>query len=314
MSTQAVASVLQQNSIPFVRVSAKYGTMNSLLHDVLKGDVDFDPYNRAHLELYWNWVKEHDQAEYDRAEDVTGWSSPGPENIHESIMDGEYTPDPASVANFVKTIDLEELRDSLREFDEGHTQFNLELRNKKQLPPTTWVVHFTDDVLGVARDGFKYGADDAYSLGLTRHKTDASRHNSPGYNFGYELCDSDNNWSGRRGVKYGNAAVMFQTAGSLAYHKGDEERQVIFWGPNVEWVIPIVKAHVDDYDKHSEDDYAVLAKDGSYPFRTYSNVEGSSTGGRSAAGNFNACAQWVVKNINSYRRSIIWELPKSKSV
>src|SRR5205823_3557059 len=34
--------------------------------------------------------------------------------------------------------------------------------------------------------------------------------------------------------KYGRDCVVFQNAGVLAYHSGDEEDQVIFWGPDVD--------------------------------------------------------------------------------
>jgi len=100
----------------------------------------------------------------------------------------------------------------------------------------TWLVHFTDDPLDIAENGFKYGWESTEGLGLTTHFTDAARKRGAGYNFAFVLGSPDaRNASSRDGggPKYGGHAVVFWADGVEAYHYGDEENQVIFWGPEV---------------------------------------------------------------------------------
>jgi hypothetical protein len=317
-ATASVLSVLRSSAVPCLFVEAKYTKENSLVRDILNADLEFDPYNMAHLIPFWDWVKRNDSTEYARAEDVTGWTEPGPDNIHESIMDGEYTPNPDSVAGFIKSIGgPDSLANFAGDYEEGHTQHNFSINNKgKLLPRQTWVGHFCSDAESIAREGFIFGESDPYDLGLTMHKSDAARHSSPGYNFGYELRHLFKNWhtswnSRRGGTKYGEELVIFQTSGVSATHYGDQEDQVIFWGPHVEWVIAITKAPVEDYDRHSEDDYAVLDNRGRVVYRTNSGVKESPTYLHNTEKNCHTCVAWVMNLLKKQNGSNLkWKLPK----
>lgn len=98
----------------------------------------------------------------------------------------------------------------------------------------TWLVHFSDNAYDIASEGFKYGMDQMDRLGLTTYfKNTASDKSHGGYNFAFQAQSRDAiNAAGER--KYGKSAVMFTNAGVQAYHSGDEEYQVMFWGANVD--------------------------------------------------------------------------------
>jgi len=122
-------------------------------------------------------------------------------------------------------------------FDGGPARPVYEHMSFNRLVKPTWLVHFTDDPLDIAENGFKYGWDSTEGLGLTTHFTDTARKRGAGYNFAFVLGSRDarNASSGHRvdGPKYGRHAVVFWAGGVEAYHYGDEENQVIFWGPEV---------------------------------------------------------------------------------
>jgi hypothetical protein len=101
------------------------------------------------------------------------------------------------------------------------------------LPPSTWLVHFSDNAFDISVNGFIYGAPDMFALGLTTHFSDVFRKNMPGWNFAFE----EGTRGVRHGGKYGKESVLFQSAGVKVYHFGDEEDQVIFYGPHVERLI-----------------------------------------------------------------------------
>ena len=98
----------------------------------------------------------------------------------------------------------------------------------EKMVPATWLVHFTDDANGVASQGFKYGHEDMIGLHLTTWKRD--RQKRPGYNFAFLATDSRNISMGK---KYGSEAVVFWSSAVQVYHYGDQESQLIFWGPGV---------------------------------------------------------------------------------
>lgn len=108
----------------------------------------------------------------------------------------------------------------------------------ERLVKPTWLVHFTDDPEKIASDGFKYGWESLEGLGLTTHFTDKARKRGPGFNFAFTIGsrDAKNAARGhhRDGSKYGKHAVVFWAGGVEAYHYGDEENQVVFWGPEVQ--------------------------------------------------------------------------------
>jgi len=103
----------------------------------------------------------------------------------------------------------------------------------------TWLIHFTDDARSIADNGFEFGHEEMdRGLHLTTNK--GERRSGPGYNFAFEVSDSN----ALSGDKYGDEAVVFWGDGVKVYHYGDEEDQVIFWGKNVDprMIFPITKS------------------------------------------------------------------------
>jgi hypothetical protein len=93
-----------------------------------------------------------------------------------------------------------------------------------------WLIHFSDDACTIAREGFTKGSDDMNFLSLTYGKEKYSE----GYNFAYDIDDFDKYAHGKghgTGFRYGDEAVMFRASGIKVWHSGDEEPQVIFYGP-----------------------------------------------------------------------------------
>lgn len=98
----------------------------------------------------------------------------------------------------------------------------------------TWLVHFSDNAWDIANKGFKYGMDQMDRLGLTTYFQDTGFDKGRGgYNFAFEAGSSDADNAASQN-KYGGYAVMFTNAGVQAYHSGDNEDQVMFWGANVD--------------------------------------------------------------------------------
>ena len=80
------------------------------------------------------------------------------------------------------------------------------------------------------------------TLGLTTYHSFDKK--SGGYNFAFTLNDYERYGKNRsfgsyRGWKYGKEAVMFHASGVKTWHWGDEEPQVIFWGPSARDIVLI---------------------------------------------------------------------------
>ena len=103
-------------------------------------------------------------------------------------------------------------------------------------------VDFTDDASGIAQNGFRFGHEDMRGLALTTWKNEKFRKANPGYNFAFILGSREARNAARDG-KYGKEAVVFWGAGVKAFHFGDEESQVIIWGPSINnsLIFPLVK-------------------------------------------------------------------------
>jgi hypothetical protein len=94
-----------------------------------------------------------------------------------------------------------------------------------------WNVHFTDNADAIGKNGFQYGHPDQYGVHLTTYKRD--RQKEPGFNFAFP-ADARDAKNAEREQKYGDEAVLFYGNGMDVDHFGDEERQRIFWGPNID--------------------------------------------------------------------------------
>jgi hypothetical protein len=101
----------------------------------------------------------------------------------------------------------------------------------KELPPQTWLVHFTNDAWGINAHGFKYGTPEVDRLGLTTYFGNSTK--PGGYNFAFEAGDADARLAANSG-KYGREAVMFMSPAVLVHHMSDEEDQAVFDGKRID--------------------------------------------------------------------------------
>ena len=152
--------------------------------------------------------------------------------------------------------------------------------------PSTWLIHFTDDACSIASEGFTKGTDDMTRLGLTKW-THKSAKKYPGYVFAFQAGSNDAEWAASKGM-YGKEAVMFMGAGVEAYHYGDEEDQVMVWGPSVE-----VGSFV-----------ALTQYDGNWGVR--GNRKWKASGNREfvVEGTFDEVCTWVMEHWKQYRNVI----------
>ena len=147
------------------------------------------------------------------------------------------------------------------------TSFNRIVKNE-------WCIHFGDDAMNIAKEGFTGGT---YDIGHLAYTNAGQEKHEAGYDFAFTIDarDVDNN-------SYGNEAVIFRTSGVEIFHFGDEQRQVIFWGPYAKDFIPI---------KYNS----------SYGEWT---VEGNN-GQVLKSGRPSEIAQWAVSNLPQYRNQIL---------
>lgn len=112
-----------------------------------------------------------------------------------------------------------------------------------------WLIHFTPNPGEIALNGFTKGTQDMEELGVTH----GSQRYEEGYNFAFIADKATNDearyYLGHNG--YGNlddnaGAVMFKADGIEAYHGGDCQDQVIFWGPSARNIIPIYHGNVEE--------------------------------------------------------------------
>lgn len=157
----------------------------------------------------------------------------------------------------------------------------MELNREKLLPRQTWLVHFTNDAESIGHEGFKYGFEDVRGLHLTTHHYDRKKY--PGYNFAF-IANSKDARNAEREHKYGRQFVLFQNSGVSTYHYGDEEEQIIFYGPDVNPrdIVTVVQGH--------DTDYAVINKN------THQEIFKSD--------NYIDIINWVAKNFAQYRKAL----------
>jgi len=127
------------------------------------------------------------------------------------------------------------------------------LRIEKKITTPIWMIHLTNDADRIEDKGFEYGHPDYDGIHLTTWKSDKSRKSTPGYNFAFPLRSRDAD-AALRQRKYGSEAVIFKGTGIQVYHSGDEEQQIIFWGPSVD---PASIYHVKKIDDGWLEDYNI---------------------------------------------------------
>ncbi len=159
-----------------------------------------------------------------------------------------------------------------------------------------WLIHFTDQAYDIVRDGFTVGVDDLSRLGLTVFLNQRAK--PGGYNFAYTLDaferygrrESEHSW------KYGREAVLFRASGLELWHSGDEEPQVIFWGPSARDRIELNQNSYYEWDERYKerveaDGWVVDACDGA--------------GALFGAEKLTTVVGWVVRNFDQYRNKLV---------
>jgi hypothetical protein len=145
-------------------------------------------------------------------------------------------------------------------------EFNRVVKNE-------WCIHFGSDSESIAKEGFTGGTPDIERLAYTNA---GQQKPYAGYNFAFLINDRNVDYNG-----YGDEAVIFRTSGVEIYHYGDNQNQVIFWGPNVKSFIPI----------HQEDgDWVVYGQNGQVLVR---------------CGKPSEIALWATENLPQYRKQIM---------
>lgn len=144
-----------------------------------------------------------------------------------------------------------------------------------------WLIHFTNDAISIAENGFKYGTNNLETLNFTNAMTTDGK--GEGYNFAYLLSDYKKYYQVYKGLnKYGNEAVIFQASGVRVWHTIDEEHQVIFWGDSAKNIIPIIQV-----DKSK---WSILSSKTNKPLITMDSLDD--------------IIKWAVNNIYQYRKHI----------
>lgn len=188
---------------------------------------------------------------------------------------------------------IDEVRDELMRLDAVDAPTGMHMDYTDQITKPVWLTHFSNDADDIARQGFTKGIDDPEKLGLTTYvKNDSFEKADGGYTFAF-LSDSNDaeysaNKASRNSGGYGENFVMFVNVGGVrAYHWGDEESQVMIWGPSVD-PRNLVLVTKDD------DDYSV-------------NVHPSKAGKRDVVVSglsYREASNWVQQNYDQYRKMI----------
>ncbi len=141
----------------------------------------------------------------------------------------------------------------------------------------SWFVHFTDNALDIASQGFTHGAWDINDIATTHIQSSGGGGFFGGFNFekpkgrlegkeggvwavAYDAKDfkkyaHPDKWYGGKelGWRYGKECVIFKGDGIKLYHEQDEETQVIFHGPSVTSIYPCIQ---------KDNVWALVRKDG----------------------------------------------------
>ena len=136
-----------------------------------------------------------------------------------------------------------------------------------------WCIHFGSDSENIAREGFTGGTEDIDHLAYTNA---GQQKHYAGYDFAFLINDRSVDYN-----EYGDEAVIFRTSGVEIFHNGDNQNQVIFWGPNVKSFIPI---HQDNGD------WVVYGQNGQVLVR---------------CGRPSEIAIWATENLPQYRKQIM---------
>lgn len=256
----------------------RYTSDNSYLRNYLKNDHGFDAHH-----YWWTIVQwaEHNEEAMEAFAEILGKESVSTDDLEEEDPDIFYR-----LPDHLQREGAEWAIDYMREHDpaEVASTEHFSLQNKRLLPRETWLVHFTDDPMAIAEQGFALGTMDMARLGLTTYTKNSAK-GMGGYNFAFIADGRYAQWAADQ-RKYGKHAVMFQSSGVHTWHYADEEEQVIFWGKDVMPRDIVVLMHRDDWYVQSHDQ------------------RHGYTERRLFAGDFEKCVAWVMANFRQYHKAL----------
>ena len=102
-----------------------------------------------------------------------------------------------------------------------------------------WCVHFTwpQQVMEIAKNGFTRGTPQVTKIPYGS----GSNSKTNGYNYAFLASDV---WSHEEDTDFtrfwGDDFVIFKCSGVLGYHRGDKNRQVVFWGKSARNILPVI--------------------------------------------------------------------------
>ncbi len=195
-----------------------YSTENAMLRDYLRTNFNYSDFSQFII----SFLKERDEyiEEYSDMEDY---------EILENWWDN------------ATSFEQKDFKEYCLEENQGEVDSPpyLSMDYKEYVKPQ-WLIHFTNDADSIAENGFLIGHDEMYyGLHLTTY---FKKRKGPGYNFAFQTGTRDASFAAMNS-KYGNEAVVFWGDGVEIYHPGDEEKQIIFWGPSINknMIFPIKK-------------------------------------------------------------------------
>jgi hypothetical protein len=145
-----------------------------------------------------------------------------------------------------------------------------------------WLIHFSDNANQVSWRGFKHGTCEFENLAYSNAGEIDGKWE--GYDFAYTLYDASRYAFDRSRPKYGREAVIFRASGVKLWHHGDQEEQVIFYGPSAKDIIYL------RYDNETGDWYIASRFD---PSKVLYHDE-----------NIDKVIDWVLYNYDQYRKHL----------
>jgi len=156
-------------------------------------------------------------------------------------------------------------------------------QDQAEIIKNQWLVHFTSDADGIAKQGFRYGVDEIDKLSLTVFYSEFDKKYG-GYNFAYTLDDYKKYSKVGSRYKYGEEVVVFRASGVRVWHNTDEEYQTIFYGNTAKNIIPITEGENKRWGIYSNRSGRLIVEDDDLTKLIY----------------------WIIKNYNQYRKHLEW--------
>jgi hypothetical protein len=250
----------------------------------------FKPYD--YIDYVWDFLEEIEHpivAQYEEGVNINSNNLFNKNNLYED--------DPREISEqWIYSASPEEIE----EFKEWIGSQNLDV-SRWNAPPyeamdytrfvkPTWLVHFTDYPNEISENGFEKGWEDYEGLSYTTFYSDS---HSPGFNFAFDANDSRDIMAAANASKYGKHAVLFWGSGVESTHYGDQEDQIIVWGPsvNTNMIIPII---------NDGEEWAVMNNRYWDEYPMYSNID------------INETIAWCINNIDMVRQTLGKWKPKKR--